>query len=76
MHPEEAFYVNAELVNQIATLCNSSGTRFIHISTDYIFDGEKKSSYTEDDNPRPISVYAKSKLEGENNARKDCLLTP
>lgn len=69
-HPEEAFFVNADLVNQMASLCNSSGARFIHISTDYVFDGEKRGAYVEHDKPNPISVYARSKLEGESKARR------
>ena len=42
--------------------------RFIHISTDYVFDGEKREPYTEEDAARPISVYGESKREGERRA--------
>jgi dTDP-4-dehydrorhamnose reductase len=69
-HPEEAFYVNSEIVAEIAALSNIYGTRFIHISTDYIFDGKKQLPYVEIDKPNPLNVYAQSKLNGENNARK------
>ena len=70
IHPEEAFRTNAELVSDIATLCNRAGAQFIHLSTDYVFGGEKKSGYVETDEPNPLNIYARSKLEGENNARK------
>src|SRR5207248_6545398 len=42
--------------------------RFIHISTDYVFDGEKRAPYTEEDEARPISVYGASKRAGERRA--------
>ena len=45
------------------------GSRLIHISTDFVFDGVK-GNYSELDNPNPLSVYAKSKLEGEVEARR------
>jgi dTDP-4-dehydrorhamnose reductase len=41
------------------------GALLVHYSTDYVFDGEKRSPYTEDDAPNPISYYASTKLEGE-----------
>lgn len=43
---------------------------FIHFSTDYVFDGQKKGKYTEDDIPCPLGVYGKSKFEGENAIKK------
>jgi len=60
-----AFTINADAPGFIAGLCHKHGICFVHISTDYIFDGKKKTPYTEDDPPSPISVYAESKVEGE-----------
>jgi dTDP-4-dehydrorhamnose reductase len=69
-HQDEAFNINTKVVGLIASLCNNLGSRLIHISTDFVFDGEKKGSYSESDVPNPQSVYAKSKLEGEVQAKK------
>jgi dTDP-4-dehydrorhamnose reductase len=62
---EEAFALNAEAPRMLAAICRAKNARFIHISTDYVFDGEKREPYTEDDAARPISVYGESKREGE-----------
>lgn len=67
-HAEEAFKVNAEAVYIIADLCRDYETRLIHISTDYVFDGEAKSPYKEDAPTNPVGVYGESKLEGEKVA--------
>lgn len=64
-HPEEAMQLNAEAVRQIAEICTAKRVRCVHISTDYVFDGEKTSPYGETDEARPISVYGESKLRGE-----------
>ena len=64
IHQEEAFSVNAKAVGIIANLCNNLGSRLIQISTDFVFDGQQ-GNYSELDVPNPLSVYAKSKLEGE-----------
>jgi dTDP-4-dehydrorhamnose reductase len=63
--PEIAFKVNAEAVKYLAEACLETETTLIHISTDYVFDGEKQSPYTIDDLPNPINEYGKSKLQGE-----------
>ncbi|GAL62291.1 dTDP-4-dehydrorhamnose reductase [Algibacter lectus] len=63
--PEIAFRVNAEAVKNLAKACKKSNTVLIHISTDYVFDGEKEGGYTVDDTPNPINEYGKSKLQGE-----------
>ena len=68
-HQGEAFNINAKVVGIIASLCNNLGSRLIHISTDFVFDGGK-GNYSESDFPNPQSVYAKSKLEGEVQAKK------
>lgn len=67
-HQEEAFAINAKGPRVLAEICARKKARFIHISTDYVFDGEKREPYTEDDEARPISVYGESKREGERRA--------
>lgn len=62
---EKAFLVNAEAVKYLAEACKLNNTIFIYISTDFVFDGEKETPYTEDDIPNPINVYGSSKLQGE-----------
>jgi dTDP-4-dehydrorhamnose reductase len=67
-HVAEAFALNDEAPGILAEICARKKTRFIHISTDYVFDGEKREPYTEEDEARPISVYGESKREGERRA--------
>ena len=67
-HQEEALALNGEAPGVLAEICAEKQARFVHISTDYVFDGEKREPYTEDDEARPISVYGESKLEGERLA--------
>ncbi len=63
--PEIAYSVNAEGVKNLALACKDNGVKLIHISTDYVFDGEKKEGYYPTDIPNPINEYGKSKLKGE-----------
>jgi dTDP-4-dehydrorhamnose reductase len=69
-HREEAFALNAEAPGVLAEICAKKKARFIHVSTDYVFDGEKREPYCEEDEARPISVYGESKREGERRALK------
>ncbi|UJH69046.1 dTDP-4-dehydrorhamnose reductase [Allomuricauda sp. SCSIO 65647] len=69
-HPKKAFEVNADAVKQMAELCLQNNVVLIHLSTDYVFDGEKGSPYYPDDEPNPINEYGKSKLEGERHIQK------
>lgn len=62
---ELAFRVNSGAVAKLADVCARKRARCVHISTDYVFDGEKREPYTEDDEPNPISKYGASKLAGE-----------
>ena len=61
----EAFRLNAEAPGVLAEICSRKGARMIHISTDYVFAGDKGEPYVETDAAQPISVYGESKLEGE-----------
>ncbi|HEV2488347.1 MAG TPA: dTDP-4-dehydrorhamnose reductase [Candidatus Acidoferrales bacterium] len=63
--PELAMRVNGEGPGNIAAACRRLAIPLMHFSTDYVFDGEKVEPYTEEDEPCPLSVYGKSKLEGE-----------
>lgn len=62
---ETAFLVNGDAVGVLASACQQYGTRFIHISTDYVFDGTSPEPYKEDDRTNPANVYGLSKLRGE-----------
>ena len=68
--PEKAFKINSEGVLNIARLAKENNAVLIHISTDYVFDGNKEGAYTEEDKTNPVGVYGKSKLEGERNIVK------
>lgn len=63
---EAACYAaNADGPENLALACREFGAKFLTISTDYVFDGAKDGFYVESDKPKPLSVYARSKYEGE-----------
>jgi len=64
---DRAYRINAEAPALLANICRDKGAKLIHFSTDYVFDGEKRTPYTEEDEANPISVYGASKLAGEKN---------
>jgi dTDP-4-dehydrorhamnose reductase len=64
---DRAYLINAEAPRVLAKICSDKGAKLIHFSTDYVFDGEKRGPYTEEDEANPISVYGASKLAGEGH---------
>src|SRR6266498_1681440 len=64
-YPDRARILNSEFPGELATVCAKKGVRFVHISTDAVFDGEKTGIYTEEDQPNPLGVYSQTKLDGE-----------
>ncbi len=67
---KKAFDINAKAVETIAKTISSYGGRLLQISTDFVFDGSKKTPYLPTDKCNPINVYGASKLEGENLSLK------
>ncbi len=63
--PVAATMVNATAPGILADEAKRSGALLVHYSTDYVFDGTKTGPYTEDDTPNPLSVYGRTKWEGE-----------
>ena len=63
--PEQAYAVNRDGVLNLANACRPSNTPLLHISTDYVFAGDKKGAYVETDPVAPLGVYGKSKADGE-----------
>jgi dTDP-4-dehydrorhamnose reductase len=75
--PELARIINAEAPRVMAEEAHKLGIPLIHYSTDYVFDGTKAEPYTEEDEPNPLNVYGKTKLEGERAIQKahdQCLI--
>lgn len=70
--PETAELVNAKSAEYIAKACNSNNAIMIYISTDYVFDGTKKTPYVSDDTTNPTGAYGLSKLHGEEAVRTFC----
>ncbi|SFW56463.1 dTDP-4-dehydrorhamnose reductase [Cellulophaga fucicola] len=68
--PEKAYLVNGDGARNIAKECEKYNIILVHISTDYVFDGEKGSPYAISDSTNPINEYGKSKLIGENYIRE------
>src|SRR3954447_21803507 len=69
LEQEEAYRSNTTGPHNLALAARSTGAVLLHVSTDYVFDGGKESPYDELDRPYPISVYARSKLGGEERVR-------
>jgi dTDP-4-dehydrorhamnose reductase len=65
LDPTRAFAVNGFGAKNLAIVAKEIGAKLMHVSTDYVFDGEKRTPYEETDAPRPLNVYGNSKLSGE-----------
>lgn len=63
--PDRARLINATAVETMAHTAADLGAALVHYSTDYVFDGTKAGRYIETDEPRPLSVYGATKLDGE-----------
>ncbi len=59
------FRVNAEGMKHVAEGANEVGAKVVYLSTDYVFDGDKREAYVESDPPHPLNVYGRTKLKGE-----------
>lgn len=72
-NPKLAESVHVTGTKILSEAADSIAAKFIHISTDFVFDG-RKGSYTEEDSPNPLSVYAKTKFEGEKVVSENGLI--
>jgi len=70
--PERAYAVNEAGAANLARAAARASVRFVHISTDFVFDGTKDDAYTEADAPNPLSAYGASKLAGERAVAREC----
>ena len=66
---EQAFVINRDSVAQLAGAVAGYGGNLLHVSTDFVFDGEQSRPYREEDDARPLGVYGRSKWEGEQAVR-------
>lgn len=69
---DEAFRVNAFGALHVARVCAEVNALCVYLSTDYVFDGQKGTPYTENDSPRPVNVYGVSKMAGEFLVQQSC----
>ena len=75
-HHEEAYLTNVTAVSQLAVFCEEYKSRFIHLSTDFVFDGKINEDagllYTEEDIPTPVNYYGYTKWKGEEKVAETC----
>lgn len=71
-HREEAYALNVSAVENLAQCCEQQGSRLIHLSTDFVFDGKSERLYTEEDRPDPVNYYGVTKLQGEQAVARCC----
>lgn len=65
-----AYSINCDAAARVAASARLRGIPLVHVSTDYVFDGQKKGRYLETDRPNPLNVYGRSKREGEEQVLK------
>lgn len=70
--PERAFAINRDGAEHLAVEAQRQGVPLVHVSTDYVFDGQKSSPYVEEDAVAPLGVYGLSKVEGESVVLRAC----
>jgi dTDP-4-dehydrorhamnose reductase len=68
--PQAARSLNATLPQALAGACRDLDIPLVHVSSDYVFDGQKRSPYLETDQPNPINVYGTTKLAGDDGVRE------
>jgi dTDP-4-dehydrorhamnose reductase len=66
--------INATAVRYLARSCRTHGTRLVHVSTDFVFNGETSRAYMPDDAPQPLGIYGLTKWEGEQAVGSDALI--
>lgn len=71
-HHEEAYATNVSAVAHLARCCARMGSRLLHFSTDFVFDGKRQELYTEEDTPSPVNYYGETKLLGERAVAQLC----
>ncbi len=71
-NPDTSFKVNAVGALNLAKLSNALHYKLVHYSTDYVFDGQKRKPYLEEDAPNPLNIYALTKWDGETLIRNYC----
>lgn len=71
-HQREAYTVNTSAVKQLAQTCTELNSRLIHLSTDFVFDGNTGKPYTEGDSPDPVNYYGQTKWLGEKEVASHC----
>lgn len=69
---EKAYRINALGPKNLAEAAEGIGAKLVHISTDYVFDGQASHPYTEEDKPNPVSVYGKTKQAGDEYVQQIC----
>jgi len=70
----QAFAINADAVSTLADATRSQGARFVHVSTDFVFNGQSGVPYAPEAAPDPINAYGRTKLSGERAAGPDALI--
>ena len=64
-HPDQARTLNTDLPRELAAACAERNIKFVHLSTDAVFDGTREEAYVEQDEPNPLGIYSQTKLAGE-----------